>query len=365
MNATRQNLFIVFAAAALSASACGEVETAPATCDDARAHMEVCFPDQEARTPDTCTPEDAEAIVSQSCDELAASATSAGKGDGFCNPFFWWLCDSSGSDTEPEQPAGYDFRIGLNVCETELCIEDLFGEIRWGAECGKMTLHDERGDVVAVDYLNDRLISGAIQGTGDGFANIDAPAGDYTVRLWRRDGDQARDLEGAPAELAVTLQPDGGVDLEDDDFRILASEAELVRACSDVGGSVASTCGGELQSKEDTEWSWIVKIEGTNSEGRYENYTRSRFIFNADGHLYSFPRVRPGTYTITFIEVDVWSSWTRDDYLNSKYDDYLELVDRYATGLEFTETVEVTEDDVARSEFVNLFHVDLESQVCL
>ncbi len=358
--------YVIFFLVAVASAACGEVEPS-ATCEDARDHIQACFPGQEARVPDSCDAELAADVVAQDCDELEASAGAAAKGDGFCNPFFWWLCTGdSGSTSDPEPARGaYTFHLGVNVCETELCVEDLFGEIRWGAECGKVTLHDESGDVVATDYINDALTWGGVQGTGTGFTDLDLPEGNYTARLWRRDGEPATNVDGGPAELRVSLMGGGAVDLDTDDFRILKSEAEAVRACADVGGSLASSCDGEPQSEEDAEWSWIMRLEGTNQEGTYENLKRSRFVFNAQSHRYMFPKVRAGEYKLTFIEVDVWSSWARDDFRNAEYDDYLELVDRFATGVEFTETVTITEDDIARGEFVNLFHVDLESQVCL
>jgi hypothetical protein len=369
-NATARFAIIFFAAA--TAAACGNVEPATATCDDARAHMEACFPERDARVPDSCDADMAADITAQSCGELEASAGAAAKGDGFCNPFFWWLCTSSGgsdtggsTDREPARTGGYSFGFGINVCQSELCVEDLFGEIRWGAECGEITLHDADGNVLATDYINDELSWGGVQDTGAGFRNLDLVPGEYYAQLNRRDGTPALDVKGELARIGVTVTDAGSLDLEARDFRILTSEAEAVRACSDVGGGLTSSCDGEPQSKEDASWSWLVKIEGENEAGRYENIKRSRFVFDAGTHRYLFPRVRPGNYTVTFIEIDVWSSWTRDDYRNSKYEDYLELVDRYATGLEFTETVEITEEDVARGEFVNIFHVDLESQVCL
>jgi len=362
-NQTARTLVIFFTVA--TASACGSVETSPATCEDARDHIQQCFPDQLARLPDACDAQLAADVTSQSCGELEASAGAAAKGDGFCNPFFWWLCSSSGGGSSTSEPTGYSFNFGVNVCESELCVEDLFGEVRWGADCGKITLHDADGNVVATDYVNDRLTWGGIQDTGAGFNNLDLPAGEYFAQLWRRDGEPASNVDGELAQINVTLNESGGVDRETDDFRILRTEAEAVRACADVGGSLVSTCDGEVESKEDTEWNWMIKIEGQNAEGRYENIKRSRFVFQADSHRYLFPKVRPGNYTLTFIETDVWSSWKRDDFRNSKYEDYLELVDRYATGNAFTETVEITEADVARGDFVNIFHVDLDSQICL
>ena len=354
---------------ALFAVACGEpAEQGNAdavACDDARAHVQACFPEQEARVPEGCDAAQAEEILAQDCDALGAEAqASEGKADGYCNPFFWWLC-TSGGGSEREEVEGYTFNLGINVCQSETCVEDLFGEITSGAECGKITLHDAAGNVVATDYINDYLTWGGVQNTGEGFKNLDLEPGDYTARLWRRDGELATTVESEPAEIEISLLEDGGVEKSASNFRILASEADAVRACSDLQGSIATTCDGEPVEKEDAEWTWIMKIEGSNSEGTYENLKRSGFVYSLQTHSFLFPRVRPGSYRLTFIEVDVWSSYARDEYRNSKYEDYLELVERYETGLQYTETIEITEEDIAAGEVVMLPHVDLDSQLCL
>ena len=353
---------------ALFTIACGEPASQgsdDAACDEARAHVQACFPEQEARVPEGCDADQAEDILAQDCDALVADArASEGKADGTCNPFFWWLC-TSGGGSDREETTGYTFNLGVNVCQSELCVEDLFGEITSGAECGKITLHDADGNVVATDYINDHLTWGGVQGTGTGFENLEVDPGEYTARLWRRDGELATTVESEPAEIQITLSEGGGVDKSASNFRILATEADAVRACSDVQGSIATTCDSEPVEKEDAEWTWIMKIEGSNAEGTYENLKRSGFVYSLQTHSFLFPKVRPGTYRLTFIEVDVWSSYARDNYRNSKYEDYLELIDRYETGLEYTETIEITEEDVANGETVLLPHFDLESQICL
>lgn len=353
-------------AATIFASGCGQIDEDAAACDAARDHIQACFPDREAKVPDSCSADSAEPILAADCDTLAAQA-SDGAADGFCNPFFWWSCSSSGggSDTEPE-PTGYTFNLGVNVCESDLCVEDLFGENDRGAECGKVTLETADGDVLATDYINEYLTWGGVQGTGSGFDNLDLPAGEYTARLWRRDGELATNVDGDPAEISVSLLDDGSVETSHyGNFKLLKTEADAVRACSDAIGSLTSTCDGEPMSKDDTAWSWVVRIDGENSEGTYENIKRSHFYFEAQTHQFGFPRVRPGTYTLTYIEIDVWSSWARDEYRNSKYEDYLELIDDYATGREFTQTIEITEADIAAGEHVGLTAVELESEVCL
>ena len=343
---------------------CAAVDEDAAACEEARQHVQACFPDQEAKVPDSCDATSAEALLDKDCDTLAAQA-SDGAADGFCNPFLWWTCTGGGGSSEPE-PTGYTVDLEVNICQSELCVEDLFGENKHGAECGKVTLEDADGDVVATDYINEYLTWGGVHGTGDGFDNLDLPPGDYTARLWRRDGSQALDVDGEPAEMVVSLLEGGGVETSSyGAFKILQTEADAVRACSDVVGTLASTCGGEGMSKEDTEWGWVVRIDGVNSEGTYENLKRSLFYYESQAHNYSFPRVRAGSYTLTYIELDVWSSWARDEYRNSKYEDYLELVDRYATGREFTTEVEITPEEIAAGERVALPHVDLESAVCL
>lgn len=181
----------------------------------------------------------------------------------------------------------------------------------------------------------------------------------------RRDGRVASTVDGSDAAIRVELREDGAVELQTRNFRILKSEAEAVRACSDVQGTLSSTCDDAPMSKEDTEWSWLIEIEGVNSEGTYTNLKRSRFVFDLDDHSYMFPRVRAGEYTVTFHEVDVWSSWARRDNLNASYEDSVRLLERYATGRSHSETVEIGEEEIAAGKYTNLFHIDLISEVCL
>ncbi len=347
---------------------CGETTPENSACEDARSHLQACFPDREARIPDSCNESDAEAILEQDCESLEATARSNEMADGFCNPFFWWTCTGGGSSTDVDEPRtrGYSFQLGLNVCQSELCVEDLFGEIRWGAECGKIVLENERGEVVATDYINEYLRpGGGEQNTGDGFSNLDLEPGSYTARLMRRDGRVATSVEGGEAAIAVELLESGAVDLETNDFRILDTEAEAVRACSDVTGTLSSECAGEPMEKEDTEWRWFIEIEGVHSEGTYRNMKRSRFVYNLQDHSYLFPRVRAGEYTITYHELDVWSSWTRSNNNNANYEDYLDIFERFATGRSHSETVVITDEEIAAGEYVHLAHIDLVSEVCL
>ncbi len=367
MSIEMKNLkYLMFGLVATASIACGETaEVTP--CEQAVEHLQACFPEQDARMPDSCSDSSAEAILAQDCGELESIANAqAGAADGFCNPFFWWACTSSGggSSVDRDEPTGYSFRLGINRCESDLCVEDLFGEIDSGAECGVIRLEDERGNVVATDYINDHMTWGGIQDTGDGFSNLDLPTGNYVAKLMRRDGEQARDIKGNPAEIEVALLDDGDVDLSARNFRILNTEADAVQACTEVVGAINSTCDGEQMSKDDIETTWVVKIEGVNAEGRYENIKRNMFVFNAQSHLFGFPKVRAGSYNLTYIELDIWSSWDRDNFRNLKYEDYLEYIEDYATGVEFTQEIEVTLDQ-AGQESTSIGGVVLESEVCL
>lgn len=344
--------------------ACGPQEQSPSgadACEQAREHIQACFPDQEAQVPESCTEESAAQIMTQDCDALTSAAVDQGKADGFCNPWFWWMCTSGGS--EPEEPEGYTFNLQISVCQSSVCVETLFGENRRGAECGKITLEDASGEVVATDYINDYLHSGGVQGTGDGFKNLDLPAGEYTAKLWRRDGTQAVTVDEEPAEIQVTLREDGEVDHSPFHFEILQTEADAVRACSDVFGSLSSTCEQEPMDEEDVEWGWIVRIDGTNDEGTYLDQRRA-FKFHGDNaHNFVFRNVRPGTYTVTYIEVDV-PGFIRSTTRDAKFEDYEEIVEDYATGNEITETIRITEENVAASEELFVSHIDLDHMAC-
>lgn len=359
-------LLLLAGAVASLTTACGEADdqgtNTAASCEQAQAHVQACFPNQPISPIEGCDESAAKDVLAQDCAQLASSASATeGKADGYCNPFFWWLCTSGGS--KKAEPKGYTFKLGLNVCQSELCVEDLFGENTFGAECGKITLHDADDNIVATDYIN-AYVPNSGQDKLGGFKDLDLEPGSYTARLWRRDGQLAQDIKANPAQIEVTLGEDGEVETSARNFRILATEADDVRACSDVVGTVATTCDGQALSKEDAEWTWLVRLEGDNLEGSYNNLKRSFFVFDRMSHTYSFPRVRPGSYKLTYIELDVWSSYARRSYRNASLEEYEELVERYGTGAELTETVEITAEDIAQGEVVELGHVDLESQVC-
>lgn len=348
-------------------TACGEADdqgvNAASSCEQAQAHVQACFPNQPSSPVEGCDEAAAKDVLAQDCAQLASSATATeGKADGYCNPFFWWLCTSSGSSKKAE-PAGYTFKLGINVCQSELCVEDLFGENTFGAECGKITLHDADDNIVATDYIN-AYVPNSGQDKLGGFKGLDLEPGEYTARLWRRDGQLATDVKANPAQIEVTLGEDGEVETSARNFRILTSEADDIRACSDVVGTIATSCDGEALSKEDAEWTWLVRLEGDNAEGSYNSLKRSFFVFDRMSHTYGFARVRPGTYKLTYIELDVWSSYARRSYRNASLEEYEELVERYGTGAELTETVEITAADVAGAKVVEIGHIDLESQVC-
>jgi len=248
------------------------------------------------------------------------------------------------------------------VCQSPICTEILFGTVDTGAECGKITLEDASGEVVATDYINEYLGGGGIQDTGDGFQNLDLPAGEYTARLWRRDGELAQTIDEEPAVIQVTLGEDGDVDHSPHRFEILRSEADAIRACSDISTTMNSTCEQEPMSNEDTEWGWIAQLEGENTEGTYLDMGRCFRFYQQDSHACSFRRVRPGVYTITYIEMDV-PSWSREPRNASDFEAYEELVDDYATGHEFTQDIMITSDDI-ESEELFFGHVDLEHMEC-
>ena len=347
-------------------AACGpqehEVESGqvPESCVVASEHMQRCFPEREAQIPASCTEESAQAILAGSCEQLQAEAASDSKADSGCSPWFWWLCTGGGSGAAPTEATGYTFRLDISVCESPLCTINLFGTDRSGAECGRITLEDERGEVVATDYLNDYLASGGVQETGPGFKNLDLPAGEYIAKLWRRDGQLARTTSDDPAEIEVSLLEGGEVETSARDFEILKTEAEAIRACSDVVGTLSSTCDGEPMDEEETEWGWVVRLDGLHDAGRYMDLKRASKYYMVDGHQFSFRHVRPGDYLITYIEMDI-PSWSRE--INLDYEEYEELVERYATGNEIVERLEITLDDIAQQR-VELVEKPLAHQEC-
>lgn len=339
----------------------GAEQESSALCAQAQAHIQGCFPEREAQIPESCTDASAEVMLAKSCDQLQADAASDSKADSGCSPWFWWLCTSSGGGTGGQPEAkGYSFQLDISVCESPLCTINLFGTDRSGAECGRITLENERGEVVATDYLNDYLVSGGVQETGPGFKNLELDPGTYVARLWRRDGELARTTKDEPAEIEVTLLDGGEVERSTHHFEILKTEAEAIRACSSVVGTIASTCDGEPMEDEEIEWGWVVRLDGIHEAGRYMDLKRSSKYYMVDGHQFGFRHVRPGDYLITYIEMDI-PSWSRE--INLDYEEYEELVERYATGTEVVERLEITLQDIEQ-EKVELVQKQLDHQAC-
>lgn len=345
--------------------ACGPQQDGEATasdealCAQAREHFQACFPDQQAQIPDSCDASSAEQLLSRDCASLESQASSsAGKEDGVCNPWFWWLCSSS-----PAKRDGYTFVLEVSVCQSELCTETLFGEDHSGAQCGQVTLEDANGEPVATDYINDLFPSNRDNRFGEDFRELDVPAGVYTAKLWRRDGSQAVTTQGEPAEITVTLEEDGTVRRSPPFFEILRTEADAIRTCSDLEGTLSSSCDMAPMSDEDTEWGWLVKLEGENAAGTVLDIHRAFFFYEAQAHHYGFRNLRAGDYTLSFVEMDV-PSYARKSAGEWTVSDYEEYIERYATGNVISQAITLTEDEIVASQEIERMHLDLEHMTC-
>ena len=109
--------------------------------------------------------------------------------------------------------------------------------------------------------------------------------------------------------------------------------------------------------KEDVEWGWFVRMEGVTEAGDFIDTTRSFKAFQAEHHAYSIPLVMPGTYRLSFLEMDI-PSWRRKN--NPDYDS---LVRSSATGRTVTEMIEITSDDIL-SKQISFDTIKLDHQEC-
>lgn len=88
----------------LSLQACSDFDQADGStatlCEQASEHVDHCF----GTGLDECTDEIATRLLATDCDGILTSLDPAGKADGFCPSFLWWLC---GSVSDPTCPSDY------------------------------------------------------------------------------------------------------------------------------------------------------------------------------------------------------------------------------------------------------------------
>jgi hypothetical protein len=342
-----QRITMTVCMAAIGLVGCGDVgdsgqdaETQQ-LCEDATDHVQSCFPDQSVRQPEECTAESAERTLAQSCEELESSD---GKADSWCNPWLWWTCGSS-STTDTTT-----IKVYVEACHSDVC-----GTVSGASSCALMVLADAEGEEVARAYTN-RYSSAT-------FEDLELESGDYTVSLYRRDGTVAemmteREFEfGRPGRAEATLPVEVDGEGQQLDLRMYVSrdERESLRRCARADGRLESMCDGEEMEREETEWSWFVEFSGTNDAGEYVDITRPFGVYEV-GNVFSSTDLLPGVYQVTFHEMDIPS------YRRRNNPDYDRLLRYYSTGREISETIEITEDQMATS--IDLGEYQLDHREC-
>lgn len=298
-----------------------------ARCEEAAAHLEMCF-GEEAQASLSCDEASARSVLGASCEDLTQSSR-GGKADSLCNPLLWWTwssCSSGGGGGGGGSSSqGVSFGTALEMCYDSICYE-----ITGGGRCVLVTLENAAGEELSRAYTG-RLSSAR-------FNDVALEDGEYYVRVHRRDGETAQmmtSLRGSigldgRADAVRAVQVEGGKVNKIPKFLVTADERELLTRCVSLSGDVTSTCGAAPMSVDETEWSWLVELTGSNDAGEYASIKRPFVRWDeptqSQFNRFWFDDLMAGEYTVSFIEVDV-PSWARKN--NPDHD---ELKRRYATG---------------------------------
>lgn len=268
-------------------------------CDEAAAKIAACFPDQATIAP-TCDPGIAEQIASSTCEDLSHRD---GKEDGWTCIWMPWLCSGSSS-------SGTSIEVSLEECGGG---PDALCPFVSGASCGMVTLHDSSGGEVARGFSSD---GGRL--TFSGLAK-----GNYRVKVHERSGSLAKmmlaDLstDQGPASIPITLD---GRETAWARFELVTGSSDKIDQCADArGGLTVEDSAGALVDRKLVEWEWLVELE---TAGEVVERTRPLFIF-PDSNVLDFRMMRPGTYTLRFVRMDI------PEFERKPNPDYDRLRDRY------------------------------------
>lgn len=308
-------LAVVFATALVG---CGNGDR----CQQAVEHLQSCFPDRAMNAEQalgSCSAEDADHVLGQSCQQLAQSRD--GKAD--CAGWWDWRCYWP---TTPSKPEKATLKVTISKC-----YNDMFG-VNCGATssagCTKVVLEDSAGNVVA--SATTRTISTVA------FEELDA--GTYKVRVLRRDDTVAQAVDGDP----TNTNPDGSpaettvtVGEEDQRVRFYFSSEENARLdrCTTVTGTLESVCKGTVGDPEETEWSWLIELVDSAGETVAIKRASKRY---QQPNTYYFSKLLPGTYRLKYHEMDIPS------YRRKANPDYEYLLRWYSDGVVLEETFELT-----------------------
>lgn len=286
-------------------------------CADAAAKLAVCFPAQAAIAP-TCDADTADVIAASSCDELSARD---GKADSWTCTWMPWLCASGGGSGGTS--SGRTIEVSVLECGGG---PDALCPYVQSAACGLVTLHDDGGDEIARGYSSG----------GGRFTFAGVPAGDYTVKVRKRDGALAKmmasEYSSATESAVLPISVDGG-EAPWARFNLIGGSAALITQCANLEGGLTVTDGsGTEVDRHDVEWEWLVELE---AEGEVIERTRPLFIYDETSptNVLGFDLLRPGTYTVRFVRMNIPS------YKRLPNPDYAALRRYYsATSVEPIET---------------------------
>ena len=281
-------------------------------CDQARAKLLECFPDQ---TPgDSCHGATAQQILDESCEELASHD---GKSDGgwicFWNP---WLCSGGSSETPT-----YALTVGTSRCGTS---------ILGGNDCHYYS--SSSCTTVAVYQEGVEITRGHTGRHGTVRFEFDEP-GEYEVRVLDRNEEVADQLRGfvtyeaSPAIRTVTF---GESREERFGFNLSHDSQELMQRCAPVTVELgAQTLSGEPVVAQDVEWDWLIRFQQANGT---EEVKRA-FAIHPDAtgeedfvNRAHFHWTYGGDHIVEFVRVNI-PEWQR-----RPNPDYEDLLRRYAVS---------------------------------
>lgn len=303
----------------LALAACGGEETtatgaeASTVCDQAKAHLEACFPGQAAATE--CHGATAQQVLDASCDELAGLDD---KADGWM--CFWtpWLCSTGGSSTDT-----YTIRVG-----TSRCAQSIFGDDDcsgyYSSSCTAVGLYKDGEEI-------DRQFSSL-----HGSVRFEVEEkGDYEVRVFERGGDVATHIVGSfqysyePAVQTVTVGEDEevrlGFDLPHD------SEAKVMQCAPVNVDFTVETATGERVDSKQVEWEWFMRF--LQADGTVKILRPFSIHPDATGeddyvNRATFHRIYQGEHLVEFIRMEI-PEWRRENNPDYEY-----LLERYAADVD-------------------------------
>jgi hypothetical protein len=308
----------VFSVLSVATVGCGAGDR----CQEAVQHLQSCFPDRAIDAQQalgSCSADDAERVLGQSCQQLAQSRDTKADCLGWWDWSCWW-------GSKPSKPAKPTLKVTISKC-----YNDMFG-VNCGATssagCTKVVLEDATGSVVA--SATTRTISTVA------FEELDP--GTYTVRVLRRDDTAAQAVDGDPTNTNPAGSPaTTTVTVGEDDatvrFYFSSEENDRLDRCTTVTGGLEAVCQGQVGDPEETEWTWLIEL--VDSAGETLKITRASRRYQQP-NTYYFSKLLPGSYRLKYHEMDIPS------YQREANPDYERLLRWYSEGVVLEKSFELT-----------------------